>query len=93
MPPKGRAASLGCAGPCPGQGGRIGGRRPQLSPHQQAEIKKIVSKGGRIAADAARQRFGNRANNRRQSFSRDVRRGRARSLPSVFVDHGLTAPP
>ncbi len=36
------------------QDGRIGGRRPKLSPQQQAEIKKMVSKGGKTAADAAR---------------------------------------
>src|SRR3984957_12870475 len=34
--------------------GRIGGRRPKLSPQQQAEIRKMVSKGDRTAADAAR---------------------------------------
>jgi len=34
--------------------GRIGGRRPKLSPQQQAEIKKMVSKGDKTAADAAR---------------------------------------
>src|SRR5947209_14733078 len=34
--------------------GRIGGRRPKLSPQQQAEIKKMVSKGRKTAADAAR---------------------------------------
>ena len=34
------------------QDGRIGGRRPKLSPQQQAEIKKMVSKGGKTAADA-----------------------------------------
>jgi DNA invertase Pin-like site-specific DNA recombinase len=36
------------------QHGRIGGRRPMLSAQQQAEIKKMVSKGGKTAADAAR---------------------------------------
>lgn len=36
------------------QDGRIGGRRPKLSPQQHAEIKKMVSKGGKTAADAAR---------------------------------------
>jgi DNA invertase Pin-like site-specific DNA recombinase len=36
------------------QDGRIGGRRPKLSRQQQAEIKKMVSKGGKTAADAAR---------------------------------------
>jgi DNA invertase Pin-like site-specific DNA recombinase len=34
--------------------GRIGGRRPKLSPQQQAEIVRMVSKGRRTAADAAR---------------------------------------
>jgi DNA invertase Pin-like site-specific DNA recombinase len=34
--------------------GRIGGRRPKLSPQQQAEIRKMVSKGGKTGADAAR---------------------------------------
>src|ERR1700678_1357685 len=34
--------------------GRIGGRRPKLSPQQQAEIRKMVAKGGKTAADAAR---------------------------------------
>ncbi len=36
------------------QDGRIGGRRPKLSSQQQAEIKKMVSKGRKTAADAAR---------------------------------------
>jgi DNA invertase Pin-like site-specific DNA recombinase len=34
--------------------GRIGGRRPKLSPKQQAEIRRIVSRGDQTAADAAR---------------------------------------
>jgi DNA invertase Pin-like site-specific DNA recombinase len=34
--------------------GRIGGRRPKLTPQQQLEIKKMVSKGTKTAADAAR---------------------------------------
>jgi len=34
--------------------GRVGGRRPKLSSQQQAEIWKIVSKGDKTAADAAR---------------------------------------
>jgi len=34
--------------------GRIGGRRPKLRPQQQAEIIKMVSRGKRTAADAAR---------------------------------------
>ncbi len=44
------------AGACePGlQQGRIGGRRPKLRPQQQAEIIKMVSRGKRTAADAAR---------------------------------------
>jgi DNA invertase Pin-like site-specific DNA recombinase len=36
------------------QAGRIGGRRPKLSPQQQAKIRKMVSKGRKTAADAAR---------------------------------------
>ncbi len=34
--------------------GRIGGRRPKLSPQQQDEIRKMVLKGDKTAADAAR---------------------------------------
>src|SRR3954462_1689965 len=34
--------------------GRIGGRRPKLTPQQQAEIKKMVSNESKTAADAAR---------------------------------------
>ncbi len=34
--------------------GRIGGRRPKLSLQQQTEIRKMVSKGDKTAADAAR---------------------------------------
>src|SRR6516165_1118936 len=34
--------------------GRIGGRRPKLSPEQQAEIIRLVTKGRKTAADAAR---------------------------------------
>ena len=34
--------------------GRVGGRRPKLSPQQQEEILKMDSKGGHTAADAAR---------------------------------------
>jgi hypothetical protein len=34
--------------------GRIGGRRPKLTPQQQSEIKKMVSKAQKTAADAAR---------------------------------------
>ena len=33
--------------------GRIGGRRPKLSPQQQAEIRKMVSEGDKTAAAAA----------------------------------------
>jgi DNA invertase Pin-like site-specific DNA recombinase len=36
------------------QEGRIGGRRPKLTLQQQAEIRKMVSKGHKTAADAAR---------------------------------------
>jgi DNA invertase Pin-like site-specific DNA recombinase len=36
------------------QDGRIGGRRPKLSRQQQAEIRRMVSTGGKTAADAAR---------------------------------------
>lgn len=34
--------------------GRIGGRPPKLTPQQQFEIRKMVSKGHKTAADAAR---------------------------------------
>src|ERR1017187_10284926 len=34
--------------------GRIGGRRPKLSPQQQSEIRKMITKGDKTAADAAR---------------------------------------
>ena len=34
--------------------GRIGGRRPKLLPQQQAEIVKMVARGKKTAADAAR---------------------------------------
>src|ERR1017187_10361092 len=34
--------------------GRIGGRRPKLSPQQQAEIRRMVSTGDKTAADASR---------------------------------------
>lgn len=36
------------------QDGRIGGRRPKLTMQQQAEIRKMVVKGDKTAADAAR---------------------------------------
>jgi DNA invertase Pin-like site-specific DNA recombinase len=36
------------------QAGRVGGRRPKLSPQQQSEIRKMVSRGDKTAADAAR---------------------------------------
>lgn len=34
--------------------GRVGGRRPKLSPQQRIEIARMVSKGHKTAADAAR---------------------------------------
>ncbi len=34
--------------------GRVGGRRPKLTPQQQTEIIRMVSKGDKTAADAAR---------------------------------------
>jgi DNA invertase Pin-like site-specific DNA recombinase len=34
--------------------GRVGGRRHKLSPQQRTEIKKMVSRGEKTAADAAR---------------------------------------
>jgi DNA invertase Pin-like site-specific DNA recombinase len=34
--------------------GRIGGRRPKLSKQQQDEVRKMVTKGDKTAADAAR---------------------------------------
>jgi DNA invertase Pin-like site-specific DNA recombinase len=34
--------------------GRIGGRRPKLTEQQQAEIRKMVTRGDKTAADAAR---------------------------------------
>lgn len=36
------------------EAGRIGGRRPKLLPQQQTEVVKMVAKGKRTAADAAR---------------------------------------
>ena len=36
------------------QEGRVGGRRPKLTPQQQAEIREMVSRGDKTAADAAR---------------------------------------
>ena len=36
------------------QEGRVGGRRPTLSPHQQAAIRKMVLEGEKTAAAAAR---------------------------------------
>ena len=36
------------------QEGRVGGRRPKLSPQQQDEIRKMIAEGGRTAADVAR---------------------------------------
>jgi DNA invertase Pin-like site-specific DNA recombinase len=32
--------------------GRIGGRQPKLSPQQQSEIRRMVSRGNKTAADA-----------------------------------------
>ena len=34
--------------------GRIGGRRPKLTKQQQSEIQKMVARGDKSAADAAR---------------------------------------
>jgi len=34
--------------------GRIGGRRPKLLPQQQTEIVKMITKGKKTAAEAAR---------------------------------------
>jgi DNA invertase Pin-like site-specific DNA recombinase len=34
--------------------GRVGGRRPKLTPQQQIEIRRMVAKGSKTAADAAR---------------------------------------
>jgi len=34
--------------------GRIGGRRPKLSVQQQSEVRKMITKGDKTAADAAR---------------------------------------
>ena len=34
--------------------GRVGGRRPKLSPQQQSEIRKMVFSGEKTAAEAAR---------------------------------------
>jgi hypothetical protein len=34
--------------------GRIGGRHPKLSDQQQSEIRKMITKGDKTAADAAR---------------------------------------
>ncbi len=36
------------------QEGRIGGRRPKLSAQQQSEIRQMITKGDKTAADAAR---------------------------------------
>jgi DNA invertase Pin-like site-specific DNA recombinase len=36
------------------QEGRVGGRPPKLSPQQQGEIRRMVSRGQKTAADAAR---------------------------------------
>lgn len=34
--------------------GRVGGRRPKLSPEQQSEVVRLVTKGEKTAADVAR---------------------------------------
>jgi DNA invertase Pin-like site-specific DNA recombinase len=34
--------------------GRIGGRRPNLTPQHQSEIRKMVSRGDKTAADCRR---------------------------------------
>jgi DNA invertase Pin-like site-specific DNA recombinase len=34
--------------------GRVGGRQPKLKPQQQKEIVKLVKRGKKTAADAAR---------------------------------------
>jgi DNA invertase Pin-like site-specific DNA recombinase len=34
--------------------GRIGGRRPKLTPQQQTEIVRMISRGRKTAADTAR---------------------------------------
>ena len=36
------------------QEGRIGGRRPKLFDQQQSEIRNMITKGDKTAADAAR---------------------------------------
>ncbi len=36
------------------KGGRVGGRRPKLKPEQQKEIVRLVTKGRKTAAEAAR---------------------------------------
>ncbi|MBM3784538.1 MAG: recombinase family protein [Acidobacteria bacterium] len=59
--------------------GRIGGRRPKLSDEQQSEIRKMVTKGDKSAADAARlfkvhpatvSRLLARANHRKASYAK-----------------------
>ena len=52
------------------QQGRVGGRRPKLSPQQQSEIRKMVSEGDKTAAAAARLPFA--AQKRSQEAVRDV---------------------
>jgi len=37
-----------------GEEGRVGGRRPKLSEQQQSEIRKMITKGDKTAAGAAR---------------------------------------
>ena len=52
------------------QQGRVGGRRPKLSPQQQSEIRKMVSEGDKTAAAAAHLPFA--AQKRSQEAVRDV---------------------
>jgi hypothetical protein len=46
--------SLGSLSLAQNQNGRTGERRPKLPPQQQVKIGRMVSKGGKTAADAAR---------------------------------------
>lgn len=39
---------------CSGTPGRVGGRRPKLTPQQQKEIVSLVTSGQKTGADAAR---------------------------------------
>ena len=47
-------ADEGGSGFCAAGKDALGGRRPMLTPQQQSEIRKMVSKGRKTAADAAR---------------------------------------